>query len=62
MKKRPRLTTHDAAVALEVCPQRIFAKIKQGHFPGHSRCECGRSVMIPQEDIDNDIKLRGRKK
>lgn len=60
MKKR--LTTREAAEKLGVCVQRISAKIQQGHFPGVTNCECGRSIMIPISDIEKAIKLRKLKK
>lgn len=59
---KQRLTTLEVAKELGVCPQRISAKLNQGHFPNASRCECGRSIMIPKEDVDLEIKHRGRKK
>ena len=42
-----KLTTAEAAIELDVCKQRIDAKIKQGHFRHHTRCECGRTILIP---------------
>ena len=56
-----RLTTAEAAVELNVCKQRIDAKIKQGHFPNYGRCECGRTILIPREDVELDKRYRGAK-
>ena len=56
-----RLTTHEAAERLGVCPQRISHRLKQGHFPNHERCECGRSIMIPESDLDAPAPVDGRK-
>lgn len=57
-----RLTTQQAAKELGVCKQRVFSKLQQGHFPGAGVCECGRTIMIPREDIELDVKYRGSKK
>jgi hypothetical protein len=46
-----RLTTREVAKRLKLCPQRIAAKIEQGHFPGHDWCECKRSILIPESDL-----------
>ena len=59
---KKRLTTQEAAKRLGVCPQRITARVKQGHFPNHGWCECGRSVMIPEEDITNPEPVDKRRK
>ena len=48
---KKRLTTKEVADWLGVCPQRIAAKLTQGHFPHHEWCECGRSILIPEEDM-----------
>jgi excisionase family DNA binding protein len=56
--KKKRLTTAEAAAALGVCKQRIDAKIKQGHFPNHTRCECGRAILIPAADVELDRRYR----
>jgi hypothetical protein len=61
MNKR-KVTTVEAAALLDVCQQRIAAKVKQGHFPHHCRCECGRSIMIPVEDIESDRARRTKRK
>lgn len=60
MSEKPRLTMQEVARELGVCKQRVAAKYNQGHFPNASRCECGHSVMIPREDVDLDIKHRGK--
>ncbi len=49
-----RVTTKEAAKILGVCAQRIDAKILQGHFPGFSWCECGRSRLIPLEELKKE--------
>ena len=46
-----KYSTKEAAEILGVCPQRIAAKLKQGHFPGAHNCECGRSILIPEHDV-----------
>jgi len=56
MKKK--LTIAEAAELLGVCKQRIDAKLKQGHFPNHKRCECCRSILIPAQDIELDRRYR----
>ena len=61
MNKIRRFTTKEVAARLGVCDQRVHAKIKQGHFPNHSRCECGRTIMIPEQDLSL-ITPDGRKK
>lgn len=60
--EKKRLTTNETAKMMNVCQQRIAAKIRQGHFPNYGHCECGRTVMIPMEDIENDLKYRGSQK
>lgn len=57
-----RITTNEAAKRLGVCPQRITSKINQGHFPNHGWCECGRSIMIPEADVDAQPRKRKQKK
>lgn len=52
MKSKKRVTVAQAAKYLDVCMQRISAKIKQGHFPNHTWCECGHSILIPVSDLD----------
>jgi hypothetical protein len=51
----------DAAKILGVCPQRVAAKLKQGHFPGAHPCECGRSILIPEHDVLNQPKKRNER-
>lgn len=53
-----KYSTKEVAKILGVCHQRIFAKIKQGHFPGSHNCECGRSILIPEHDVLNQPKKR----
>lgn len=53
-------TTKQVARLLGVCSQRILAKIKQGHFPGAHTCECGRSLLIPQQEVENEILKKTR--
>lgn len=48
----------EVARILGVCHQRIAAKLKQGHFPNSYMCECGRSTLIPLEDINKNLKKR----
>jgi excisionase family DNA binding protein len=60
--KKKKLTTAEAAELLGVCKQRIDAKLKQGHFPNHKRCDCGRSILIPAADIELDRRYRPRQK
>jgi hypothetical protein len=55
-----RLTTAQVAKELGVCKQRINAKVKQGHYPNHGRCECGHAILIPRDDVDLDKRYRGR--
>jgi Helix-turn-helix domain len=50
---KKRLTTPEVAKRLGVCQQRVMTKVRQGHFPNHEWCECGRSIMIPEEDVTN---------
>lgn len=59
---KKRLTTQEAAKRLGVCPQRIASRIKQGHFPNHEWCECGRSIMIPEADIETPQTVDKRRK
>lgn len=47
-----KFSARAVASILGVCVQRIHAKIKQGHFPGADRCECGKSFLIPESDLD----------
>lgn len=56
-----RLTTGQAAKKLKVCPQRVAARLASGHFPRASKCECGRTTMIPTVDIERDIKKKAKK-
>lgn len=60
----PRLTTKQAAAYLGVCKQRINAKIASGHYQGVTRCECGLTTMIPQSEINAEMraKLMGHKR
>jgi hypothetical protein len=53
-----KYSTKRVAELLGVCPQRISAKLKQGHFPNSHKCECGRSILIPEKDIFNQPKKR----
>lgn len=46
-----KLTTNQIAKHLGISHSRILHKIKQGHFPNQSRCECGRSILIPESDL-----------
>jgi len=59
--KKVRLTTAQAAIELDVCVQRVAAKIAQGHFPGAGRCECGRSMMIPAREVDRNKKEKSKR-
>ena len=46
------LTTEAVAERLGLSVQRIQAKVRQGHFPNHTLCECGRrSTLIPETDL-----------
>ena len=56
-----RITTHEAAKRLGVCHQRIASKIRQGHFPTYGWCECGRSLMIPEIEVEAQKKTTKRK-
>lgn len=51
-----KFNAREAAAFLGVCVQRIHAKIKQGHFPGAHHCECGKSYLIPETDIQKQPK------
>ena len=53
-----KYSTKEVAKILGVCHQRIFAKLKQGHFPGSHHCECGRSILIPEHDVLKQPKKR----
>jgi len=53
-----KYSTKEVAEVLGVCHQRISAKLKQGHFPGAHKCECGRSILIPEHDVLNQPKKR----
>lgn len=55
---KKKLTIAEAAAVLGVCKQRVDAKIKQGHFPNHATCECGRAILIPSEDVELDRRYR----
>lgn len=57
-----RLTTKQVSEELGVCVQRITAKLAHGDFPNHSFCECGRSIMIPRQDVLNDMLKKKRRK
>lgn len=48
---KKRLTTKEVAKELKICTQRVAAKLTQGHFPNHGWCECGRSILIPVNDL-----------
>lgn len=62
MSKVKRLTPPEVALMLGVCNQRIGAKLKQGHFPNAELCECGRTTMIPVDDIVHDLQIREHRK
>jgi hypothetical protein len=53
-----KYSTKEAAKKLGLCPQRILAKIKQGHFPSAHTCECGRSILITETDLLNQPQKR----
>lgn len=57
---KTRLTTKETAKALGVCVQRVSAKIKEGHFEGVERCECGRSILIPILSVLSQINHKQR--
>lgn len=50
-----RLTTPEVAKRLKVTRARITHRLAQGHFPNHALCECGRTVMIPESDLNLPI-------
>lgn len=53
-----RLTVRQTAAILELCVQRILAKVSKGHFEGATPCECGRSIMIPEESVKKEIEKK----
>jgi len=62
---KKRLRVPETAKIMGLCVQRIFVKLKRGHFPNHEWCECGKCILIPIEDVNNDlerIKKSKRKK
>jgi hypothetical protein len=46
-----RYKTTEVAKRLGLCLSRIITKLKEGHFPNHEWCECGRTVLIPERDL-----------
>jgi hypothetical protein len=57
-----RYTTKEASKYLGVCIQRIQNRLLQGHFPNHAWCECGRSILIPKNDLDSPPPTRREKR
>jgi hypothetical protein len=60
--KEPRLSTREAAELLGVCKQRVNAKLVKGDFSGASRCECGRTDMIPISEIHKYMRQHNKRK
>lgn len=51
-------TIKQTAELLDLSLSRIQAKIKQGHFPGHRFCECGKCILIPIKEVNAHLKSR----
>lgn len=56
-----RYTIAEAAAYLGVCRERVFKKIKDGHFPLSELCECGKSYLLTRRDLDSNIGTDRRK-
>jgi hypothetical protein len=54
--RKKRLTVTQTTKMMNLSQQRIMVKMKEGHFPGFGKCECGQRWMIPLDDIERDLK------
>ena len=58
-----RYTVTEACKLLGLCRARVTLKVREGHFPGATKCECGCSYMIPESDIQLNLKkLKDRRR